>query len=158
MEALMKAFVLIWLGGLAVIGLVSVLYPPSDTNVYPTTYETVVQPFAVPSQPVDVSVVQRVAVQANALAVAVKEVQGKNEAIASRLQSIEDRQTRLADADKALRVYVDERDKTLNGALTKAHRSSTVLGWCAWSLGALALLFSAGALRKVHGRAKEGQK
>ncbi len=108
----MKPLVYIWILGLLVTGFVAVLFPPEDVNVYPTKYETVVQPVSVPApaQPVDVSVVQRVAVQADALAVSVQRAEDKAEAIAGRLQTIEDGQTKLADADKALRVYVDEQD------------------------------------------------
>ncbi len=110
----MKPLVYIWILGLLVTGFVAVLFPSEDTNIYPTEYKTVVQPVSVPApaQPVDVSVVQRVAVQADALAVSVQRAEDKAEAIAGRLQTIEDGQTKLADAAKALRVYVDEQVAT----------------------------------------------
>ncbi len=109
----MKAFVLIWLGGLAVIGLVSVLYPPSDTIVNPTTYETVVQPFEVPSQPIDVSVVQRVTTQADALTVEVNRNEDAVAALSKRMDEITGKQAGITENAKALRVYVDEQDKAL---------------------------------------------
>jgi hypothetical protein len=125
----MKAFVLIWLGGLAVIGLVSVLYPASDTIINPTTYETIVQPFAVPSQPVDVSVVNRVAVQADALAVEVVKVQGESAELAERVQRLEATDAAQADANKALRVYVDEKDEATMADNVAREREWTGRTW-----------------------------
>jgi hypothetical protein len=119
----MKAFVLIWLGGLAVIGLVSVLYPPSDTIVNPTTYETVVQPLAVPSQPIDVSVVQRVTTQADALAVEVNRNEDAVAALSKRMDEITGKQAGISENAKALRVYVDERVDALSGEI--AYESSS---------------------------------
>ncbi len=120
----MKAFVLIWLGCLAAIGLVSVLYPPSDTIVNPTTYETVVQPLAVPSQPIDVSVVQRVTTQADALAVSVNRNEDAVAALSKRMDEITGKQAGVTENAKALRVYVDEQDKAINGAWTKEHKDN----------------------------------
>ena len=146
----MKAFVLIWLGCLTAIGLVSVLYPPSDTIVNPTTYETVVQPVTVPAQPVDVSVVQRVAVQADALAVAVSKTQGETEAIRGRLQTIEDGAVTKDDV-KALRVYVDERDDAV--------REGARHTWGQWAAltAALSLSFLVGLIALIRTLRKGGR-
>ncbi len=125
----MKAFVLIWLGGLAVIGLVSVLYPASDLNVYPTTYETVVQPLAVPSQPIDVSVVQRVTTQADALAVSVNRNEDAVAALSKRMDEITGKQTGISENAKALRVYVDEQDKATMADNVAREREWTGRTW-----------------------------
>jgi len=150
----MKAFVLIWLGGLAVIGLVSVLYPASDLNVYPTTYETVVQPVSVPSQPFDVSVVQRVTTQADALAVSVNRNEDAVAALSKRMDEITGKQAGISENAKALRVYVDEQDKALNDALTMSRKDSTGLPWAMWIgivgawVGLFILAFAIRAIRK----------
>jgi len=125
----MKAFVLIWLGGLAVIGLVSVLYPASDLNVYPTTYETVVQPVTVPSQPIDVSVVQRVTTQADALAVSVNRNEDAVAALSKRMDEIMGKQAGISENAKALRVYVDEQDKATMADNVAREREWTGRTW-----------------------------
>ena len=114
----MKSLVIVWLLGLLALGAIGVIYPPEDTNVYPTEYKTVVQPVEVAGQPptVDVSVVQRVAVQADALAVTVQSTRDKTEALEGRLQRIEGDAAKATDV-KALRVYVDEKDKALSGKM-----------------------------------------
>jgi len=154
----MKAFVLIWLGGLAVIGLVSVLYPASDLNVYPTTYETVVQPFEVPTQPIDVSVVQRVTTQADALAVEVNRNEDAVAALSKRMDEITGKQAGITENAKALRVYVDEQDKAINGALTKTTKSINERFIIAWMWIAIAIAelfmiaFAVRSLRRKGGR------
>ena len=123
----MKSLVIVWLLGLLALGAIGVIYPPEDTNVYPTEYKTVVQPVEVAGQPptVDVSVVQRVAVQADALAVTVQSTRDKTEAIEGRLQRIEGDAAKATDV-KALRVYVDEKDKALFGELRRQQNDNMI--------------------------------
>ena len=123
----MKPLVIVWLLGLLALGAIGVIYPPEDTNIYPTEYKTVVQPLEVAGQPptVDVSIVQRVAVQADALAVTVQSTRDKTEAIEGRLQRIEGDAAKATDV-KALRVYVDEQDKALSGELRRQRNDNMI--------------------------------
>jgi len=138
----MKAFVLIWLGGLAVIGLVSVLYPASDTIINPTTYETVVQPLAVPSQPIDVSVVQRVTTQADALAVSVNRNEDAVTALSKRMDEITGKQAGISENAKALRVYVDEQEDGTWRHIAVRERRVMMVVWAAFALAGLALIYA----------------
>lgn len=151
----MKAFVLIWLGGLAVIGLVSVLYPASDLNVYPTTYETVVQPLAVPSQPVDVSVVQRVTTQADALAVSVNRNEDAVAALSKRMDEITGKQAGISENARALRVYVDDRADHAVAGTEELRQSVMTIGWLSFAL--IIIVGAIGGIALVHTLRKGGR-
>ncbi len=142
----MKAFVLIWLGCLTVIGLVSVLYPASDLNVYPTTYETVVQPFEVPTQPIDVSIVQRVTTQADALAVEVTRNEDAVAALSKCMDDITGKQAGITENAKALRVYVDERVDATQGVIDGERKATIKAEIFLFALAMVGLLIGSTAL------------
>ena len=152
----MKPLVIVWLLGILALGAIGVIYPPEDTNVYPTEYKTVVQPVEVagPPQPVDVSVVQRVVVQADALAVTVQSTQAKTEAIESRLQRIEGDAAKATDV-KALRVYVDEKDKALS-VEQKSDRAWIIVALI-WAFGSMAVWAAVIVSYRISKRHKGGQ-
>lgn len=131
----MKSFVLLWLTGLAVIGFVGTFYPPTDTNVYPTIYKTILRP-----------------VQGTTTTVPAEGPVVDPEAILSRLQEIEDGQERLSSADKALRVYVDVKDDSANAWRRGYNQSIYVL------LGAFILAWAIGAAALIRSFRKGGQK
>ena len=152
----MKLLVIVWLLGLLALGAIGVIYPPEDTNVYPTEYKTVVQPVEVAGQPptVDVSVVQRVAVQADALAVTVQSTRDKTEAIEGRLQRIEGDAAKATDV-KALRVYVDEQDKALS-VEQKSDRAWIIVALI-WAFGSMAVWAAVIVSYRISKRHKGGQ-
>ena len=152
----MKPLVIVWLLGLLALGAIGVIYPPEDTNIYPTEYKTVVQPLEVAGQPptVDVSIVQRVAVQADALAVTVQSTQAKTEALEGRLQRIEGDAAKATDV-KALRVYVDEQDKALS-VEQKSDRAWIIVALI-WAFGSMAVWAAVIVSYRISKRHKGGQ-
>jgi len=149
-----KTLVYIWILGLLVVGLVAVVFPPEDTIINPTEYKTVVQPVAVtaetPAAPVDVSVVQRVALQADSLAADVQKSHADTEALAGRVQSIEGSMATKDDV-KALRDDM-QKNRTI-----EAQGTAVLFGCFVLVLGfSLAALHMATKHRKTQRSFREG--